>query len=214
MPRGLFISFEGGEACGKSTQIPLLADRLRAMGRRVLTVREPGGTPLGEKIRHLLKHDPAGHGMSPETELLLMNASRAELVRRIIRPALDAGEIVLSDRFSDSTTVYQGAGRGMDAALVASVIAAAVGPTRPDLTLWLQVPPTEAHRRLGARNTAHPSQADRFEDEQRAFFERVEEAYGLLARTEPQRFVAVDGGGTVDEVAGRVWQRVVPLFTE
>jgi len=204
MPRGLLITFEGGEACGKSTQVTLLAERLRLAGRVCRQLREPGGTLLGEKIRHLVKQDPDGQGMASETELLLMNASRAELVRRVILPALAKGEVVLCDRFVDSTVAYQGFGRGLDRAMVEAVIAAAVGRLRPDLTLWLRVPPNEAKRRLAHRNDG----GDRFEAEQAAFFERVESGYASLATTEPHRFRPVDGRGEPSEVQGRIWSLV------
>ena len=138
--RGLFITFEGTEGSGKSTQIALLTRRLSDLGHKVRALREPGGTPIGEEIRHTLKHSDVNHGMTPETELLLMNASRAQLVREVIRPALNSGVIVLSDRFYDSTTAYQGYGRGLDLELVRQTIACAVGETRPDLTLLLTVP--------------------------------------------------------------------------
>jgi dTMP kinase len=137
---GVFITFEGTEGGGKSTQIALLAARLRENGHKVRTLREPGGTPIGEEIRHLLKHSEANRAMTPEAELLLMNASRAQLVREVIRPALAEGEIVLCDRFYHSTIAYQGYGRGLDLGLVHSIIAAAVGETKPDLTLVLLVP--------------------------------------------------------------------------
>lgn len=210
MLRGLLISFEGVEACGKSTQIRLLADRLGSAGFQVELVREPGGTPLGEKLRHLLKYDPDGRGMAPETELLLMNASRSELVRRVIRPALAAGTIVLSDRFLDSTIAYQGAGRGLNDAVMTAVIGVAVGDTRPDLTVWLRVPPTEAAERLQSRSAGAEVSGDRFEEEHRTFFERVERAYLSLARAEPNRFVPVDGSGSPEEVAERIWSVVAP----
>ena len=134
---GRLITFEGTEGCGKSTQIARLVERLRAEGRATRLVREPGGTPIGEEIRHTLKHSPANHAMTAEAELLLMNASRAQLVREVIQPALAAGEIVLCDRFYDSTTAYQGYGRGLDLGRVKAVIDFAVGETRPDLTLLL-----------------------------------------------------------------------------
>src|SRR6516165_4765911 len=119
---GLFITFEGNEGSGKSSQIALLAKRLQTMGHRVNKLREPGGTPIGEEIRHTLKHSLNNQAMTPETELLLMNASRAQLVREVIRPALEAGEIVLSDRFYDSTTAYQGYGRQLDLTMVQAII--------------------------------------------------------------------------------------------
>src|SRR6266540_2718239 len=129
--QGLFITFEGTEGSGKSTHLPLLADRLRASGRTVRILREPGGTPIGEEIRHTLKHSAQNNAMTAEAELLLMNASRAQLVREIIRPALAAGEVVLCDRFYDSTVAYQGYGRKLDLDFVRRVIAFAVGETRP-----------------------------------------------------------------------------------
>src|SRR5207247_9471464 len=137
--KGLFISFEGTEGSGKSTQIQLLAERLRAAGRIVRVLREPGGTPIGEEVRHILKHSEQSHAMTAEAELLLMNASRAQLVREVIRPALAAGDLVLCDRFYDSTTAYQGHGRRLDLAMVKAVIDFALGNTRPDLTLLLLV---------------------------------------------------------------------------
>src|SRR5471032_525957 len=142
MTKGLFITFEGSEGCGKSTQVDLLARRLRALGHRVRTHREPGGTPIGEEIRHTLKHSKVNDAMTAEAELLLMNASRAQLVRETIRPALAAGEIVLCDRFYDSTTAYQGHGRGLNLAQVKTVVDFAVGETRPALTLLFQAPLT------------------------------------------------------------------------
>src|SRR5262245_51438602 len=132
--KGRFITFEGTEGSGKSTQISLLAERLRGEGHRVRTLREPGGTPIGEEIRHTLKHSKDNEAMTAEAELLLMNASRAQLVREVIRPALNAGEIVLSDRFYDSTTAYQGYGRRLDLKMVRAVIDVAVSETQPDLT--------------------------------------------------------------------------------
>ena len=140
-----FITFEGTEGSGKTTQISLLADRLRSMGHRVRTLREPGGTPIGEEIRHTLKHSPDNHAMTPEAELLLMNASRAQIVREVIRPALAKGEIILCDRFYDSTVAYQGYGRQLDLKMVSAIIDVAVGDTRPDLTLLLQAPASVAH---------------------------------------------------------------------
>src|SRR5678816_213058 len=137
--KGLFISFEGNEGSGKSTQIPLLANRLRSLGHKVRTLREPGGTPIGEELRHTLKHSGQNREMRNETELLLMNASRAQLVREVIRPALAANEIVLCDRFYDSTIAYQAYGRQLDLQSVRQMIDFAVGQTRPDLTLLLVV---------------------------------------------------------------------------
>src|SRR5688572_11101293 len=147
----MFITFEGTEGGGKSTQIQILADRLRAEGRVVRVLREPGGTPIGEEIRHTLKHSEDNRAMTSETELLLMNASRAQLVREVIRPALAAGEIVLCDRFYDSTTAYQGYGRQLDLNRVRAIIDFAVDGTQPDLTLLLDVPVAVSEARRLAR---------------------------------------------------------------
>src|SRR6266508_2277888 len=133
--KGVFITFEGNEGSGKSTQIALLAEQLRKLGYAPRLLREPGSTPVGEELRHTLKHSPQNHAMTAETELLLLNASRAQLVREVIRPALAAGELVLCDRFYDSTTAYQGYGRQLDLAMVQAMIDFAVEHTRPDLTL-------------------------------------------------------------------------------
>src|SRR5256885_12402141 len=153
---GLFITFEGTEGSGKSTQLALLAKRLQGRGARVRTVREPGGTPIGEEIRHTLKHSTKSGRMTSEAELLLMNASRAQLVREVIRPALAAGEWVLCDRYYDSTTAYQGYGRGLDLKIVRTVIDFAVGETRPDLTLLLHVPLALSEARRHIRQTQLP----------------------------------------------------------
>src|ERR1017187_996177 len=164
MAKGLFITFEGTEGCGKSTQVELLARRLGALGHRVRTLREPGGTPIGEEIRHTLKHSRANEAMTAEAELLLMNASRAQLVREVIRPALAAGEIILCDRFYDSTTAYQGHGRQLDLEKVKAVIEFAVGETKPDLTLLLQIPPEISAERLRSRRGNLPFVRDRIEE--------------------------------------------------
>src|SRR5450432_1810750 len=149
--KGLFITFEGTEGCGKSTQVSLLAEHLRSLGKVVRTLREPGGTPIGEEIRHTLKHSLHNHAMTAEAELLLMNASRAQIVREVIRPALAKGKMVLCDRFYDSTTAYHGHGRQLDLKMVETIIDVAVGDTRPDLTLLLQVPAEVSKERLLVR---------------------------------------------------------------
>ena len=228
---GLFITFEGTEGGGKSTQVQLLAERLRAAGRIVRVLREPGGTPIGEEVRHTLKHSDANHAMTPEAELLLMNASRAQLVREVIRPALAAGEIVLCDRFYDSTTAYQGFGRQLDLARVKSIIDFAVGDTRPQLTLLLDVPleVSEARRSSrqaklievappagGAKNSARLSfnepLRDRMEEADRAFFERVHEGFAAIAATEPQRIRLIDATAGINDVHAAVWRAVEPLL--
>jgi dTMP kinase len=208
---GLLISFEGTEGCGKTTQITRLAGRLRVYGRSVKLVREPGGTPIGEEIRHTLKHSQQNHAMTAEAELLLMNASRAQLVREIIRPALAAGEIVLCDRFYDSTIAYQGYGRGLDLSLIRGVIDFAVGETRPKLTLLLEISPETSAARLASRQSGQPVTRDRFEEADRAFFERVASGYKAIAAAEPGRVKVVDAAGSLDAVSEAIWQHVETL---
>ena len=150
---GLFVTFEGTEGSGKSTQIQLLAKRLETLGRNVLSLREPGGTPLGEEIRHTLKHSAAGTGMCPEAELLLLNASRAQLVRQVIKPALDENKIILCDRFLDSTIAYQVYGRGLDATQVQRILDFTIADTLPHLTLLLRVPLEVSEQRRASQNS-------------------------------------------------------------
>jgi dTMP kinase len=210
---GLLITFEGTEGCGKSTQINLLAERLGSQGRVAMTVREPGGTSIGEEIRHTLKHSASNHAMTPEAELLLMNASRAQLVREVIRPALSAGGIVLCDRFYDSTTAYQGHGRGLDLKLVRTVIDFAVGETQPDLTLLFHVPPEVSRERLASRQATLPFMRDRMEEADNDFFERVVKGYRAVAAAEPKRVKLIDATGSVETVKGEIWKLVEPLLT-
>lgn len=205
---GLFITFEGTEGGGKSTQIALLAERLRQLGHRARVLREPGGTPIGEEIRHLLKHHPANEVMMPEAELLLMNASRAQLVLEVIRPALSAGEIVLCDRFYDSTTAYQGYGRQLDLALVQAVIDFAVGRTRPHLTFLLHVSVEVSEARQRARQSANAGPRDRFEEADRAFFRRVEHGFEKIAAAEPERVMVVDATQSIEAVHDDIWRHV------
>jgi dTMP kinase len=212
MHKGVFISFEGSEGCGKSTQIECLGRHLRAIGYRVRAMREPGGTPIGEEIRHTLKHSQNNAAMTPEAELLLMNASRAQLVREVIRPALAAGEIVLSDRFYDSTLAYQGYGRQLDLAMVRAVVDVAVGRTRPDLTVLLVVPPEISAQRRAQRQATMPFVRDRIEEADRGFFERVEEGFAALAAAEPARFRVLDAAGAPDNVAERIYDVVRPAL--
>jgi dTMP kinase len=211
--KGLFITFEGTEGSGKSTQVTLLANALRAQGRRVRTLREPGGTPIGEEIRHTLKHSAVNHAMTAETELLLMNASRAQLVRETIRPALAAGEVVVCDRFYDSTTAYQGYGRMLDLKMVEQIVSVAVGETRPDLTLLFLVPPDISEARRLARQPSLPLsiKRDRIEEADRSFFERVAKGYLAIAASEPQRVKSIAAAGRVEAVAADVWRAVEPL---
>jgi dTMP kinase len=209
--RGLLITFEGTEGSGKSTQIGLLAERLRHLGHKVRLLREPGGTPIGEEIRHTLKHSHANQAMTPETELLLMNASRAQLVREVVRPALAAGEIVVCDRFYDSTTAYQGYGRQLDLQLVRAIVDVAVGETRPDLTLLLLISPEVSEQRRLARQSTLPFMRDRMEEADRDFFLRVAKGYQAIAAAEPNRVRSLDAAGPVEELRAAVWRHVEPL---
>ncbi len=213
--KGLFITFEGTEGSGKSTQIALVAERLRAMGRVVRTLREPGGTPIGEEIRHTLKHSAANQAMTAEAELLLMNASRAQLVREVIQPALAAGELVLCDRFYDSTIAYQGYGRGLDLRMVQNIVDVAVGATRPDLTLLLLVPVSVSEARRHLRQTVSdaspaPPVRDRMEEADRGFFERVEEGYKAIAAANPKRIRTIDATQPVETVSKAIWEALLP----
>jgi dTMP kinase len=211
--KGTFITFEGTEGSGKTTQIGRLAHRLQERGRIVRVVREPGGTSIGEEIRHTLKHSPGNHAMTPEAELLLINASRAQLVKEVILPALDAGEVLLCDRFADSSVVYQGFGRGLNVQTVRQIVGFAVGALRPHLTLLLTIPLDVSEARRMVRGSqpgvsgTKPAR-DRFEEADRAFFERVEEGYRAIAQAEPDRVRVIDGTRPEDEVAQAIWAEV------
>ncbi|MBI3986873.1 MAG: dTMP kinase, partial [Lentisphaerae bacterium] len=175
--RGLFITLEGPEGCGKSTQAPLLVARLRGTGYEVVCVREPGGTATGEAIRHILQHHESGEAVCPEAELLLFLASRAQLVRQVIRPALNRGACVVCDRFADSTTAYQGYGRGLDVEQAIALNEFAVQGVMPDLTVLLDVDIGTGFRRLEKRNRERKVRRDRIERAARTFHERVRRGY-------------------------------------
>ena len=207
--RGILISFEGSDGCGKSTQVARLAERLRAVGLSVLTTREPGGTPAGEAIRHLLQTAREGAALTPEAELLLFAASRAQLVREVIRPALEQGTWVLVDRFLDSTTVYQGVARRLKTGDVRAINEFAVGGLRPDVTFLLDLDTGVALERLGARGGAT---ADRIENQPRAFFEAVRAGYLQLAAEEPQRFRVIDASQPVDAITETLWKLLEEQF--
>jgi len=198
---GFFLSLEGSEGCGKSTQIRLLRERLAAAGQKVEILREPGGTTVGEEIRHLLQHAKAGEGMTPEAELLLFAASRAQIVREKIRPLLAAGTLVILDRFLDSTTVYQGIARGLPLDSVRAINAFATGGTLPGLTLVLDMDPLTAQRRIHATGR----ELDRMESQPLAFFEKVRQGYLQLAREEPQRLVLVDAARAPEIIHEDIW---------
>jgi len=195
--RGVFITFEGGEGSGKSTQIRMLAARLEAAGMTVRVLREPGGTVPGEAVRRILL-DPDHAGLDARAELLLYEAARAQLVAEVIEPALQAGEVVLCDRFYDSSTAYQGYGRGLPIDEVTQLNAAATGGLVPDRTLVLDIGPE-----LGiARATTHST--DRLEGEDRTFHDAVREGFLAIASAEPQRVRVLDATGTIEEVAEKI----------
>ncbi len=215
MARGVFITFEGSEGCGKSTQVLRLAARLEQAGIRTVVTREPGGTAIGEKIRDLLQFAPESFAMMPETEVLLFAASRAQLVRETIQPALEHGSVVISDRFFDSTTVYQGVARKLPPEIVETLNAFAVGQARPDVTFILEVDVETARACgcCGAFGRLRPQIA--CEQEPIEFYERVCQGYRDLATREPDRFIVIDGAQPVETIEAEIWTALtsrLPLF--
>ncbi|MDD4735093.1 MAG: dTMP kinase [Kiritimatiellae bacterium] len=206
--RGTFITFEGPEGSGKTTQAKRLVERLQGEGRDVVYTREPGGTKTGEAIREILQYDAAGEPIADECEVLLFAASRAQLVRAVILPALERGAWVISDRFADSTTVYQGYGRGFSVEDMLSINAFAIGQAIPDLTILLDVTVASGFARLAKRTKQQNTKKDRIEQEARAFHERVRQGYLDLAARWPERFQRLDGSGPADDVEARVWECV------
>ena len=200
-PTGFLLSFEGSEGCGKSTQIRVLKERLEKAGREVVVLREPGGTEIGESIRHLLQHAKEGHAMTLETELLLFAASRAQIVREKIRPLIESGAFVILDRFLDSTTVYQGHARGLPLESVNAINRFAIGGTLPQLTILLDLDTPTAWQRIHATGR----ELDRMESQPPEFFEKVREGYLQLAAAEPGRIKVVDAGATPEAVHEAIW---------
>jgi dTMP kinase len=211
MPRLPFITFEGSEGCGKSTQVSLLAERLTKAGVPLLVTREPGGTLIGEKIRHLLQFAPESVAMTPETELLLFEASRSQLVREIIQPALDRGTVVLSDRFADSTTVYQGVARRLNQEMVGHLNTFAVGQCWPDLTFLLDIDVETARARM-MRRVRPAAGIDRMEQEPLKFYEAVCFAYRQLAAREPHRIRVIDATGSIEQIEAEIWSVISTRF--
>ena len=202
MSAGFLLSFEGSEGCGKSTQIALLRTRLETAGRGVVVLREPGGTELGESIRHLLQHAKEGASMASETELLLFAASRAQLVREKIRPLLEAGTFVILDRFLDSTTVYQGIARGLPLESVRAINHFAIGGTLPQLTLVLDMDSATARQRIHQTGR----ELDRIESQPQSFFDKVRQGYLEVARAEPARVQIIDASAAPEVVHQSIWQ--------
>lgn len=205
MARGKFITFEGGEGCGKSTQVKRLKEALEKTGVEVLLTREPGGTWLSEEIRHLIK-DQTTDAPCDRSELLLFLAARAQLVKNVIRPALEAGKWVVSDRFSDSTIAYQGYGRGLPLDILKDMNNFACEGLKPDLTLLLDVTPETSHARMHQREVSTNTTGDRIELAGDEFHRRLRRGFAELAKVCPERIVTIDANGTVDEVWENVWK--------
>ncbi|NUM56707.1 MAG: dTMP kinase [Candidatus Hydrogenedentes bacterium] len=201
---GLFITFEGIEGCGKSTQVALLRGRIEAEGRKVVVTREPGGTVTGERIREIVL-DPANKDIKPVTELLLYSTARAQHVDELIRPALNAGTIVICDRFADSTTAYQGAGRAIERGIIRAAHEIATRETWPDLTILLDLPAEIGLERAGAAR-----ELDRIESEPLAFHRAVRNEFLRIAEHDPLRVRTVDATRTVEELSDIIWRIVEP----
>lgn len=212
MTRGRFITLEGPEGAGKSTQAAMLISRLESRGLEVVYTREPGGTRLGEAIRGILQFDAAGESPCPESEVLLFEASRAQLVRRLILPALDRGAWVVCDRFADSTTAYQGFGRGFSVEMMETLNQFAIGHAVPDMTLLFDINVSLGLQRCAKRQHGQPAPLDRIESETLEFHERVRQGYLALARRYPSRFRLVDAMRDVSSVAADVWAAVSSAF--
>ena len=209
-PAGKLISFEGSEGSGKSTQIARLAERLQQGGREVVATREPGGTEIGEQIRNIIVHNSGGDEMCPETELLLFTAARAQVVREVIMPALQRGAVVLSDRYLDSSTVYQGIARNLAPGPVSAINQFAVGDVMPHLTVVIDVPTEISLARIRQRASDLP---DRMERENISFYTKVREGYLLLAQQWPDRVVVLDGTLSPDALDQAVWAAVEPRLS-
>ena len=209
MPRLPFITFEGSEGSGKSTQANKLAGRLQRSNVPYILTREPGGTPIGESIRELLQFAPHNSDMTSETELLLFEASRSQLVREVIKPALKRGMCVVADRFFDSTSVYQGAARKLDRETIKRLNEFAVGSYIPDITFVLDVDAATAASRM----KREPRKADRMEQQPAEFYQRVRSGYRELATREPKRIVLIDGAGDVDDIEKEIWKTLCSRFS-
>lgn len=202
-----FITFEGSEGCGKTTQVQRLAERLERLRVPHLVTREPGGTAIGETIRELLQFAPHNSRMTPETEILLFEASRSQLVREVIKPALERDMCVIADRFFDSTTVYQGAARNLDRQTVERLNAFAVADCIPDISFVLDVDAATAASRM-----VKPRRADRMEQQPAEFYDRVRNGYRDLSKLEPKRIVLLDGSREADLVEAEIWKMLCFRF--
>jgi len=207
---GAFITFEGIDGCGKSTQLRLLADKLTARGLPVISTREPGGTPLGKKLRAALLD--VSEQVDPLTELLVFAADRAQHVRMHLRPALDQNQVVLSDRYADATVAYQGAGRGFDPKLISEIVELATGGLKPDLTLLFDLSVPESSVRT--RRRVARKRTDRLDIEAAEFHTRVRDAYLEIAKREPHRFRVIDARGSVEQTHKAVMEIVIPFLKD
>ncbi len=212
MNRGRLITFEGPEGAGKSTQAAMLISKLEARGIEVIYTREPGGTKLGEAIRGILQYNAAGEDPCAESEVLLFEASRAQLVRNVIQPALERGAWVLCDRFADSTTAYQGFGRGFSVELMETINRFAIGRAVPDMTILLDVNVSLGMQRCAKRQVGKKIQYDRIESEALEFHEKVRQGYLELARRFPERFRKVDAMRHAEPIAEDIWKLVSDAF--
>jgi len=203
--RGILITFEGGEGCGKSTQARLLYQKLQQHNIPSLLTQEPGGTPLGNKIRSVLKVK-RDFNISPLSELFLFAACRSQLIQDVIGPALDSGIVVVCDRFSDSTTVYQGSGRGLDLSLIDSVNTSATGGLKPDVTILLDVLPEQGLQRK------RKIDRDRFDSEELSFHRRIREGYLNLAAGEPKRWLVLQAGLPIGKLSQLTWEHIHRLI--
>ncbi|MEO6050670.1 MAG: dTMP kinase [Pyrinomonadaceae bacterium] len=208
--KGKFITFEGIDGSGKSTQLSMLAGHLRAAGVEVITSCEPGGTPLGRALREAFLE--TGETVAPMAELLSFAADRAQHVEFLIKPALENGKIVISDRYADATFAYQGAGRGFPEEKVLQVIELATGGLKPDLTLFFDIPVDAAVRRMFDRDE-NETKKNRMDEETVEFYTRVREAYLGIAEREPERFCIVDASGSIEEIHTRVVEVVSTILT-
>lgn len=210
--RGLFVSFEGIDGCGKTTQIELFLARLLEMGVKPVRAQEPGGTPVGSLIRGVLL-DSANANMDPRTELLLYFASRAQNVAEVIRPALEAGKLVTSDRFTDSTVAYQGHGRHLGEDIVIRLEEIACDGIRPDLTFWLDLDPVKARSRVRSRTDLRDVGQDRMEVQSLEFFERVRRGYASIHKAEPSRVRRIDAEGPPEAIGESILRLVLPRIS-
>jgi dTMP kinase len=202
---GKFITFEGIDGSGKSTQLAMLAAELRGRGMDVITTREPGGTPLGEALRAAFLETSGA--VAPMAELLSFAADRAQHVEHLIKPGIASGSVVISDRYADATFAYQGAGRGFTEDQVNRVIALATGGLKPDLTLFFDITPEEAIHRMSSRQDA---KRNRMDDETADFYTRVRKAYLGISEREPERFIVLDASGRIDDIHQKVMEIVLP----